>query len=126
MQSSNKLKIAWLATILLLVTASLSPGSKAAHAFSFDILFHIGAYALLSAIPIIVFRKRLYASITAIAIAPLAFLFETIHGSITGYGFEMLDALYNNIGILIGFICGIFIRLRQHFDNKDKCATSPN
>ena len=122
MSSLNKLKIAWIFTFLLLVTASLSPGSDVVHRFHTDIIFHIAVYAVLSSIPLIVLRKRIYAFVAALVIAPLAYLFETIHGSVTGFGFEMFDAFLNNIGIMIGFIAGLFLRIRQHFNNADNSS----
>ena len=122
MSSLHKLKIAWIFTFLLLLAASISPGSDAVHQLHTDIIFHIGVYAVLSSIPLIVIRKRLYAFVAALVIAPLAYLFETIHGSVTGWGFEMFDAFLNNIGIMIGFITGLFVRIRQHF--KDGAGSS--
>ncbi|MEI7824565.1 MAG: hypothetical protein WCI01_04645 [Chlorobiaceae bacterium] len=55
-----------------------------------------------------------------ISIAPIGFLFEILHGTITGDGFENLnlDAFYNNIGITIGIIVAAIIRIKLHYGNE--------
>jgi hypothetical protein len=118
MSTQNKLKAIWLAAFLLLLAASLSNGIESERAFGIDIVFHIGIYAILSVVPLLILRKRFTAFIVAIAIAPLGFLFETMHGSISGYGFKMSDAFYNNVGISIGLVAGVIIRLKHHFANQ--------
>ena len=51
-----------------------------------------------------------------IAIAPISFLFEITHGMISGFGFQNFDALYNNVGIIIGIIAAAIIRLKIHYE----------
>ncbi|MBZ4218573.1 MAG: hypothetical protein LAC69_00065 [Chlorobium sp.] len=53
-----------------------------------------------------------------IAIAPISFLFEILHGMATGYGFENLDAFFNNVGIIIGIIFAALIRIKTHYGNE--------
>ncbi|TCD48549.1 hypothetical protein [Chlorobium sp. N1] len=118
MSLQNKLKAAWLGALLLLIAASLSQGVDSKNAFGLDILFHIGIYAVLSAVPLIVLRKRFSAFIVTLAVAPLGFFFEAVHGSMTGYGFKMVDALYNNLGVTIGVVAGLIIRMKQHLAHR--------
>ncbi|QEQ57664.1 hypothetical protein EKD00_07740 [Chlorobium phaeovibrioides] len=116
MSTKNKLKTAWLAAFILLLTASFSPGTDSSRVFGLDIVFHLGIYAILAAAPLIALKKRLTAFLVALAIAPLGLLFETMHGSTTGYGFKMMDAFYNNLGITVGMITGIMVRLKHHYE----------
>ncbi len=116
----TKLKIIWIIVFTFLVTASLSKETGGFQLFGIDIIFHLIIYAVLSFIPIISIRKRLDAFMVTIAIAPLGILFEIIHGMITGYGFETLDAFYNNIGIMIGVLAATALRLKRHYENESK------
>ncbi|WP_211340404.1 hypothetical protein [Prosthecochloris vibrioformis] len=54
------------------------------------------------------------------AIAPLGFFFEFIHGSVSGYGFKMLDAFFNNLGIVLGIAMALIIRIKQHYERELK------
>lgn len=125
MVNHNKLKIAWLASFILLLTASLSKGSDSSTAFGIDIIFHIGIYTILSAVPLVVFRKRFLAFILTLGVAPLGFFFEFLHGTITGYGFKMLDAFFNNVGITLGVIIGVILRAKKYFETENDDSTSP-
>lgn len=125
MLNQNKLKIAWLASFILLLTASLSKGVDSSTVFGVDILFHISIYAILSAVPLIVFRKRFIAFIITLGVAPLGFFFEFLHGFITGYGFKMLDAFFNNVGITIGILIGVIMRAKKYFETENDDRTSP-
>ncbi len=51
MSTKNKLKTAWLAAFILLLTASFSPGTDSSRVFGLDIVFHLGIYAILAAVP---------------------------------------------------------------------------
>ena len=66
----------------------------------------------------VLFRKRKTAILLSLAVAPLSFLFELMHGIVSEWGFEYLDALANNIGIIAGITAGIFVRLKQHYKNE--------
>jgi len=114
----TKLKIIWLAVFASLVAASLSKNTSSALGIGIDALFHVSIYSILSFIPLLLFRKRFTVFIVTITIPPLSFLFESIHGFISGYGFENFDAFYNNIGIIIGIIAGSVIRLKKHYEKE--------
>lgn len=114
----KKLKIIWIAVFAGLIAASLSKGSATAHGNGIDVFFHISIYSILSFIPLLIFKKRLTAFMVIIAIPPLSFIFEFIHGHFSGYGFEILDALYNNIGIILGILTASIIRLKKHYEIK--------
>jgi hypothetical protein len=116
MQLSIKLKIIWFIVFLTLVATSLSKNTACRLGNGIDIILHISIYSILSFIPILLFRKRKIAFMATIAIAPISFLFEILHGTISGYGFENLDAFYNNIGIVIGIIAASTIRLKRHYE----------
>lgn len=120
MPIQNKLKAVWIASLILLIAASFTKGVDPKHALGLDVLFHIGIYAILAAVPLCVMRKRLASFIVTISVAPLSFFFETLHGSVTGWGFEMLDAFYNNMGISLGIVIGLLVRMKQHFANEQK------
>ena len=116
----TKLKIAWVIVFIFLVAASLSKSTASAHQFGIDLFFHIIFYGVLSAVPIITIHKRITAFMITIAIAPLGILFEILHGMTTGYGFENLDAFYNNVGIIIGIISASLLRMKKHYEQKAK------
>lgn len=120
MQVSTKLKLLWLLVFTGLVAASLSKSTASAHGGLFELFFHVLIYSVLSFIPILLFRKRIIAFMVTIAIAPISFLFEILHGSVSGYGFENLDAFYNNVGIIIGIIAAAIIRLKKHYESESK------
>jgi len=120
MLSQNKLKIAWIASFIVLLIASLSKGVDSSSAFGIDIFFHISIYAILAAVPLILIKKRFTAFMITMAIAPLGFFFEFIHGSVSGYGFKMLDAFFNNLGIVLGIAMALIIRIKQHYERELK------
>jgi glycopeptide antibiotics resistance protein len=117
---STKLKLIWIIVFLILIAASLSKNTGVAHGYGIDLIFHISIYALLSFIPILLFRKRIIAFMATIAIAPISFLFEVLHSMVNGYDFEHLDAFCNNIGIVIGIIAASIIRLKKHYESKNQ------
>jgi len=120
MQLSTKLLIIWIIVFIGLVAASFSRSTASAAGNVFDILFHISIYSILAFVPLLLFRKRIIAFMATLAIAPISFLFEILHGMITGDGFENLnlDAFYNNVGIIIGVIAAAIIRVKIHYGNE--------
>ena len=120
MQLSTKLIITWIIVFIGLVAASFSKSTASSSGNLFDILFHISIYSILAFIPLLLFRKRIIAFMATIAIAPISFLFEILHGMITGDVFDNLnwDAFYNNIGIIIGVIAAAIIRIKMHYGNE--------
>ena len=120
MQLSTKLIIIWIIVFIGLVAASFSRSTASSAGSVFNILFHISIYSILAFVPILLFRKRIIAFMVTISIAPIGFLFEILHGTITGDGFENLnlDAFYNNIGITIGIIVAAIIRIKLHYGNE--------
>jgi len=120
MQLSTKLIIIWIVVFIGLVGATFSRSTASSAGNMFDILFHISIYTILAFVPILLFRKRIIAFMVTIAIAPISFLFEMLHGMITGAGFENLnqDAFCNNIGIMIGIIVAALIRIKMHYGNE--------
>lgn len=120
MQLSTKLLIIWIIVFIGLVAASFSKSTASSAGNVFDILFHISIYSILAFVPLLLFRKRIIAFMATLAIAPISFLFEILHGMITGDGFENLnlDAAYNNIGIIIGVIAAAIMRVKIHYGNE--------
>ncbi|MEI8185376.1 MAG: hypothetical protein WCG19_01655 [Chlorobiaceae bacterium] len=118
MQFSTKLKIIWTIVFTGLVASSLSRNTASTQGSVFDFIFHVSIYSVLSFIPILLFRKRLIAFMVTIAIAPISFLFEMLHGMISGVDFQNLGAFYNNVGILIGIIAAAILRLKKHYENE--------
>ena len=118
MQVSAKLKLIWIIVFIGLVTSSLSKNTASAQGNLFDFIFHVSIYSILAFVPILLFRKRLIAFMATIAIAPISFLLEMLHGLVSGVDFQNLDAFYNNLGILIGIIVAAIIRLKIHYQNK--------
>lgn len=120
MQLSTKLIIIWIIVFIGLVGATFSGNTASSEGNAFDILFHISIYTILAFVPILLFRKRIIAFMVTIAIAPISFLFEILHATITGDGFESLnlDALYNNLGIIMGIITAAIIRIKMHYANE--------
>ncbi len=116
MQFSTKLKTVWVIVFTILVASSLSRNSASAQGRELDFIFHVSIYSILSFIPILLFRKRLIAFMVTIAIAPISFLFETLHGMVSGVDFQNVDAFFNNIGILFGIIAATILRLKRHYD----------
>ena len=113
-----KLLSFWFLLIAMLFTASFLTVTAIFHELNIDIIFHILVYSILSFLPMLIFRKRKTAFLLSLAVAPLSFLFESMHSIISGWGFEFLDALANNIGIIAGITVGLFVRLKKHFENE--------
>ncbi len=120
MQLSTKLIIIWIIVFIGLVGATFSGSTANSEGNVFDILFHVTIYTILAFVPILLFRKRILAFLITIAIAPISFLFEILHTTITGEGFEFLNlnALYNNVGIIIGVVAAAIIRIKMHYGNE--------
>jgi hypothetical protein len=110
MALSIRLKIIWLLSFALLVTASITSGMSWIKVYGIDIMFHISIYALLSCLSVLIFQGRKAVFPTFFAMASAALFFEIMHGMITGCGFEPFDAAFNNLGIVIGVAAAIFVR----------------
>jgi hypothetical protein len=110
----------WLILIAIVVTSSFLTVTAIFHVLNIDIILHILIYCILSFIPMIVFRKRKTAFLLSLAIAPLSFLFESMHSIASGWGFEYFDAFANNIGIIIGITVGLLVRLKKHYENESE------
>jgi VanZ family protein len=111
----EKLFNVWLILIAILFASSLLTMTAIFHVLYIDILFHMIIYSILAYIPMIAFCKRKTAILLSLAVAPLSFLFELIHSTVSGWSFEYSDALANNIGIMAGMTAGIFVRLKNHY-----------
>ena len=111
----EKLLSFWLILIAILFASSFLTMTAVFHVLNIDIILHILVYSILAYTPMIAFRKRKTAILLSLAVAPLSFLFEFIHSIASGWGFEYLDALANNIGIIAGMTAGIFVRLKKHY-----------
>lgn len=120
MQLSTKLIIIWIIIFIGLIGATFSGSTASSTGDVFDILFHISVYAILAFVPILLFRKRIVAFMVTIAIAPIGFLLQWAHVTITTGNFEnlILDALYNNMGIIIGISVAAIIRIKMHYGNE--------
>jgi hypothetical protein len=108
----------WLILIALVLTGSFLTTTAIFHVLNIDIIIHMFIYSVLSFLPMIIFRKRKTALLLSLAVAPLSFFFELLHGYESGWGFEWLDAFANNIGIMIGITVGLLVRLKKHFENE--------
>jgi len=108
----------WLILIALVFTGSFLTTTAIFHVLNIDIIIHMFIYGILSFLPMIIFRKRKTAFLLSLAVAPLSFFFELLHGYESGWGFEWLDAFANNIGIIIGITVGLLVRLKKHFENE--------
>lgn len=118
----EKLLSVWLIIIAILFVSSFLTVTAIFHVLKIDIVFHFFIYSILAYIPMIAFRKRKTAILLSLAVAPLSFFFESMHSFISGWSFEYLDALVNNIGIIAGMTAGIFVRLKNHY--KKESATT--
>lgn len=118
----EKLLSFWLILIAILFASSFLTMTAVFHVLNIDIVLHVIIYSILAYTPMIVFRKRKTAVLLSLAVAPLSFLFELIHSIAGGWGFEYLDALANNIGIIAGMTAGIFVRLKNHYKKEDAAA----
>jgi len=117
MQLSTKLIIIWIIVFIGLVGATFSGSSASSEGNVFDILFHISIYAILAFVPILLFRKRIVAFMVTMAIAPVSFLLEILHGYIINdiIDYRIFDALVNDVGIIIGIIAAAIIRIKMHY-----------
>ncbi len=108
----------WLLLLAILFLASFLTATAIFHVLNIDVIFHILLYSTLSFLPMLIFRKRKTAFLLSLAVAPLSFFFEFLHGQESGWGFEWFDAFANNIGIMAGITVGLFVRLKKHFENE--------
>jgi hypothetical protein len=122
----EKLLSVWLILIAILFASSFLTMTAIFHVLNIDIVFHILIYSILAYIPMLAFRQRKTAILLSLAVAPLSFLFELIHSMAGEWGFEYLDALANNIGIIAGITAGVFVRLKKHYKNESATDRSNN
>jgi VanZ family protein len=104
-------KFVWVISFALLCTASVTHGISPQKAHGIDILFHLVIYSILSCMSVMLVKGRKAPYLTAIVMVLAGLFFEIMHGKITGFGFEPLDAIYNNIGIFLGIITGVLFKL---------------
>lgn len=115
---NTKLLSFWFLLVALLFMGSFLTVTAIFHELNLDLILHLLIYSILSFLPMLIFRKRKTAFLLSLAVAPLSFLFESLHSIMSGWGFEFIDALANNIGIIAGITAGLFVRLKKHFENE--------
>lgn len=107
-----------LAFLMVLTQAFVSVPEFLYGFFIIETLLHLLLYTILAFIPMIFFKDRKTTFLIAISIAPLGYLIENIHAEVIGTYFDAVNALVNNVGILIGIITGFIVRLKSHYLRK--------
>ncbi len=108
----------WIIIIAMVFAGSFLTMTAIFHVLKIDLILHILIYGILSFLPLLIFRKRKTAFLISLAIAPLSFLFESMHSIISGWPFEYLDAFANNVGVIAGMTAGLLVRLKKHYENE--------
>lgn len=106
----------WALSLLFLSAGSLMPFTPAGPGILFiDPVIHIALYAILSFVPVVLLDSRKAAFLVSTAIMPLGYLLETLHMIVSDSGFNAINALFNNIGVLSGMATGFIMRLKHHY-----------
>jgi len=75
-----------------------------------DVVYHFCAYLWLSFLPFIGFRSLLGGSISALLMIPLGIGLEFGQYFVPTRVFSITDMAANSCGVLIGIVCGLFLR----------------
>ncbi|WP_449258688.1 hypothetical protein [Chlorobium limicola] len=106
----------WKFSFLVLIAGSLLPiRAGGTVMLIIDPLIHIALYTMLSFVPMVLLENRKAAFLVSTAMMPLGYLLETLHVMTSGSSFNALNALFNNIGVLVGIAGGIIVRLLHHY-----------
>ncbi|HWR01741.1 MAG TPA: hypothetical protein VN371_07725 [Chlorobaculum sp.] len=121
--NSSRLTRYWIVVLLLLVAGSLLPSPPVIHRMlAIDTVIHVFLYAFLALVPMVLLDCRKTAFLVSIAVTPLGYLLETIYTLMTGSNFNVMNALANNIGSLVGIGVGLIIRLNNHYEQQKGCT----
>ena len=78
-----------------------------------DLILHFALYALLSGLAMIILNNHKTAVLmVVIAMLTLGFLLELAQLYIKGRTFDLNDLMANSIGVIIGVLVGLLLRLR--------------
>ncbi|NTW10690.1 MAG: hypothetical protein HGA26_04945 [Chlorobiaceae bacterium] len=106
----------WLISLGLLTAGSFVPFSGIIHNFfMIDTILHLFLCGSVSFISMILFRKRKTAFLLSFAVTPFGYLLEIFHSFLSGDGFNALNAMANNAGVLAGIAAGFLLRLKNHY-----------
>ncbi|NTW52119.1 MAG: hypothetical protein HGB22_05980 [Chlorobiaceae bacterium] len=123
--NSTRLTRYWLLILLMLVAGSILPTPPYIHRImALDTIMHLILYAFLALVPMVLLNCRKTAFLASLAVTPLGYLLETIYTLMTGNGFNVINALANNIGSLVGIGVGFIIRLNNHYEQQKACSTT--
>lgn len=111
----------WLLTFALVIAGSWVSIPHPARVFALiDALIHLALYTVLGFIPMIFFRSRKTTFLLAISMAPFGYLIETLHVALTSESFNAVNALFNNLGVLIGIAAGFVVRLKSYYQREGR------
>ena len=119
--SVHKLRSWWLVVFITAVTGSFVPAPQFRYGFfMIDTLVHLALFTILAFIPMIFIRRRKTTFLLALSMAPVGYLLENLHVMVTGDGFNAVNALANNLGVLAGIGTGFVMRLKCHYRRKQQ------
>ena len=123
--SSSRLTRYWVVALLLLFAGSILPSPPIIHSLmAIDTIVHLLLYAFLALVPMVLLHSRKTAFLASIAITPLGYILENIYTLITGNSLNVMNALANNIGSLVGIGVGFIIRLNNHYEQQKVCTVT--
>ena len=111
--SRRKLGTLWIAAFIMALAGAFMPSPKV---FMIDTVIHLLIFATLSFIPMIGMKCRKTTLLFAMSMAPLGYLLEHLHMMITEESFNAVNALANNIGVLVALVAGLIVRLLLHHE----------
>lgn len=115
----------WLGGLILFASSALMPtnGPAPGTAYHLDKIIHLLMFIFLTAIPLGTFSNRKWASLCAALMPVFGLTLEYIQKSISGREFSPEDIIANNVGVVLGVVCGILIRLRRHFRKQGSASS---
>ena len=115
----------WGCLLASVVVLSLLPASFAPEQVVDDGLGHCLAYLVLAVIPMAALRRRGTALAAALSMIPLGILLEVLQIQIPGRAFEWKDAGSNSLGVMLGLVLGLPLRLRSTGPTEARSAGEP-
>lgn len=104
----------WLASTVVVICLSLSPGLELPYDFSnADKVYHMLAYLWLSALPFFAFSKTERSFIGALSMIPLGIGLEFVQFYVPGRSFSVADMAANCLGVILGIWLARYIK-RNH------------
>jgi len=106
----------WIMCLAFLTIGSVIPMSSVFHAlFMIDAIVHFVLCVVITFISMILFRNRKTAFLISFAVTPYGYLLEFVHSMFSGDGFNAVNVLANNLGVLAGIATGFVLRLKNHY-----------